>query len=264
MHKAYANRIEGFHNARAGTNRRVPCNICGDELAAGSLRLHLESQHGVYRSFPLDRRLVDSRLSVTYRTRQTLALRAIICPVPCCPYTATTLYTLRQHFCYRHPQDSVFSLKEGMLPHCGQCGMQVSNPGPRHEQTKTCRALNTQQTQHAAAANLAEALARQFSAYWEKLTQVAVFKYLGRLVAMDNNDAQAVRARPRKARAIWSMLSKVLRAENATPRVCGMFYRATVQAVLLYSSKTWVMSPASLRMLEGFHTHCAYHMTGLK
>ena len=101
----------------------------------------------------------------------------------------TTLYTLRIHFCYRHPQDSVFSLKEGMLPHCGQCGMQVSNPGPRHEQTKTCCALNTQRTQHVAAANSAEALTRQFSAYGEKLTQVAVFKYLGRLVAMDDDNA---------------------------------------------------------------------------
>ena len=73
-----------------------------------------------------------------------------------------------------------------------------------------------------------------------------MFKYLGRLVFMDDNNTQAVRARLIKARAIWSMLSKVLRAENATPRVCGIFYRATVQAVVLYNSKTWVMSPASL------------------
>ena len=90
-----------------------------------------------------------------------------------------------------------------------------------------------------------------------------MFKYLCRLVAMEDDNAQAVRARLSKARAIWSMLSKVLRAENATPRICGMFYRATVQAVLLYGSKTWVMSPASLRLLEGFRIHCARRMTGL-
>ena len=61
---------------------------------------------------------------------------------------------------------------------------------------------------------------------------------LGQLVAIDDDNAQAVRARLSKARAIWSMLSKVLRAENATPRVCGMFYRATVQAVILYGRET--------------------------
>ena len=90
-----------------------------------------------------------------------------------------------------------------------------------------------------------------------------MFKYLGQLISMDDDDAQAVRARLTKARAIWSMLSKVLRTENATPRVCGMFYHATVQAVLLYGSETWVMLQASLRMLEGFHIHCVRRMTDL-
>ena len=92
---------------------------------------------------------------------------------------------------------------------------------------------------------------------------MSVFKYLGLLVANNNNNTQAVRARLIKARAIWPILSKVLCAENTPPRVCDMFYRSTVQAVLLYGSETWVMSPASLRMLGGFHIHCARRMTGL-
>jgi hypothetical protein len=33
-----------------------------------------------------------------------------------------------------------------------------------------------------------------------------------------------------------------------------------VQSVLLYGSKTWVLSPAALARLEGFHLHAAYRM----
>ena len=67
----------------------------------------------------------------------------------------------------------------------------------------------------------------------------------------------------RKARGVWGRLSRVMRAENASPRVCGMFYKATVQAVLLFGSETWCLSPANLRLLEGFHVHAARRMTGM-
>ena len=53
---------------------------------------------------------------------------------------------------------------------------------------------------------------------------------------------------------------KVLRAENASSRVCGMFYKATVQAVLLFGSETWCMSTVALKSLEGFHLQAAYRM----
>ncbi len=55
----------------------------------------------------------------------------------------------------------------------------------------------------------------------------------------------------------------MLRAENASPRMCGMFYKATVQAVVLYGSETWSLSPSSLKGLEGFHIWAAWRMSGL-
>ena len=58
-------------------------------------------------------------------------------------------------------------------------------------------------------------------------------------------------------------MSRVLRTENASARVCGMFYKATVQSVLLFGSKTWVLLPATLQRLEGFHVKAARRMTGL-
>ncbi len=65
-----------------------------------------------------------------------------------------------------------------------------------------------------------------------------MFKYLGRLLAQDDDDIQAIRAQLRKARATWARVRQVLRAENVPPWVAAKFYKAVVQAVLLYGSKT--------------------------
>jgi hypothetical protein len=50
---------------------------------------------------------------------------------------------------------------------------------------------------------------------------VEVFKYLGRLLAQDDNDIRVIRAQPRKARATWARVGQVLRAENVPPHVAG-------------------------------------------
>jgi hypothetical protein len=42
----------------------------------------------------------------------------------------------------------------------------------------------------------------------------------------------------KKARKSWGQVSHVLRAENASPKFYGVFYKATVQAVLLFGSET--------------------------
>ncbi len=52
------------------------------------------------------------------------------------------------------------------------------------------------------------------------------------------------------------------RADNALPKTCGMFYKATVQAVLLYRSETWSLSPSSMKRLEGFHICAVWWMSG--
>ena len=66
-----------------------------------------------------------------------------------------------------------------------------------------------------------------------------------------------------KACRVWARISRVLRAENASARVCGMFYKATVQSVLLFGSETWVLSPVTLQWLEGSYVKAASRMTGL-
>jgi hypothetical protein len=44
-----------------------------------------------------------------------------------------------------------------------------------------------------------------------------------------------------------------------------MFYKATVhQAVLLYGSETWNLSPTGVKRLEGFHIPAVWQMSGLR
>ncbi len=79
-------------------------------------------------------------------------------------------------------------------------------------------------------------------------------------MVQDNNDAQAVQHQLRKARGTGARVDQVLRSKNATPQVVAKFYKAVVQAVLLYDSKTWNLTKAVLAWLEGFHVQAAYRM----
>ena len=103
-------------------------------------------------------------------------------------------------------------------------------------------------------------LSQVFTAYGEELERVEVFKYLGRLLAFDDNDMQTVHSNLSKARKSWMRLSRLLRSENASPRVSGMFYKAVVMAVLLFGSETWNLTPTAMKCLEGFHIRSAYRM----
>ncbi len=55
-------------------------------------------------------------------------------------------------------------------------------------------------------------------------------------------------------------MGQVLRRENALPRTSAKFYQLIVQSVLLYKSKTWVLSKAVMARLEGFYIRAAYRM----
>ncbi len=76
------------------------------------------------------------------------------------------------------------------------------------------------------------ALCPQFTVHGDTLKKVKVFKYLGRMMAQDDNDIQVMRPQLLKARGTWARVGQVLRSENVTPRVAAKFYKAVVQAVL--------------------------------
>jgi hypothetical protein len=151
----------------------------------------------------------------------------------------------------QHPQGLICMLAEGFqpLPKCDQCGLQtpVRDLNGGHHRTELCQRGWERKCQHAAAVRSQQALMQTITCDREGLERVDVFKYLGRLIAYDDADTQAMQSNLRKARGCWAWISRVLHAENASPQMCGMFYKATVKAVLLYGSETWSLPPLSIK-----------------
>ncbi|KAL7537800.1 hypothetical protein ACHAXR_008089 [Thalassiosira sp. AJA248-18] len=131
----------------------------------------------------------------------------------------------------------------------------------RHTTTDICRVGTKRRVQREAAVSSARSLDVVLTAYDDELERVEVFKYLRRLLAFDDNDMRAVRGNIKKACKSWRMLSRLLRAESIPSRVCGMFYQAVVQAILLFGSETWALTPSTMNScLKGFHIRSTYRM----
>ena len=135
---------------------------------------------------------------------------------------------------------------------------------PGHLASRTCRELTAQRRQHEVAAVSTAALQHTFTTYSDKLRRVEQFKYLGRVMSMDDNDVPAMRRNLKKARKTWGRLCKVLEKEEVSSKVAGMFYQGVVASQLLFGSETWVLTPSRLRALEGFHVKEARRLTGMK
>ena len=253
--EVYSNSRVGSHTQHAWNTRLVGCDVCGEQMQANSLDNHLEKLHDVFRSNVLNRDLVEDRPPKGYLAQPYTATGQFICPVPSCVRTTTTPWNLRKHFVDRHTVDAVYIPGDGAYPQCHRCGMQT-NPTAfcsTHYSSNLCLNGTIGKTQREATAASVRSLDVTFTAYGDELERVEVFKYLGRLMSMDDNDIQAVRSNMRKARKVFARLSRLLRMDNATPRACGMFYKATIQAVLLFGSETWNLTPSALKQLEGFH-----------
>ncbi len=69
-----------------------------------------------------------------------------------------------------------------------------------HQRTQLCQEGWERKMQHEATETARVALAQSFMAYGDKLERVEVFKYLGRFLAYNDNNTQAMRANLRKVR----------------------------------------------------------------
>ena len=54
----------------------------------------------------------------------------------------------------------------------------------------------------------------------------------------------------------------ILSREGAVPQVSGFFFKAVVQAVLLFGAETWVVTPLMGKALGGFETQVEIWQTG--
>jgi hypothetical protein len=214
----------------------------------------------------LRREIVVDHPPVIYPAIELIAEGKYICLVLHCSGKASTKWNFWQHFLDQHPKDLIYLPSEGSvpLPRCKRCGMQTERGALYgwHQCTQLCQDGWDKKVQHEATETARVALAQLFTMYGDKLERVEVFKYLGWLLVYDDKDTQAMRGNLKTARKSWGQVSCVLRAENASPKVCGVFYKATVQAVLLFGSEMWKLSPLSLKSLEGFHIRAAHCMAG--
>ena len=171
----------------------VFCQPVHQKMQARSLPRHLATRHGVYQQTVVAEELLEQRASAAYRTEQHPDGKPT-CPVGGCLGVTKDGWNMRQHFQDMHLWDTVTVPKEGRsYPWCRHCRMQVNLWFTGHWKTKSCVIGTERKAQHKAAIDLAITLGCNFKVHGEVLEKVEVFKYLGRLLAQDNDDIQAVR-----------------------------------------------------------------------
>ena len=89
------------------------------------------------------------------------------------------------------------------------------------------------------------------------------FNYLGRVLHLSYKDWLAVFQIIGRERQVWGDLGKFLRREEAYLIVSAKFYRAVVQAVILFWAETWVLTETMLQKLEGVHMGFLWQVAGM-
>ena len=79
---------------------------------------------------------------------------------------------------------------------------------------------------------------RALTDYGVLLSHVTSFKYLGQVIAAEDDDWPEVVRNLRRNRQKWAWLNQILSREGADAQTLGHIYLAVVQLVLLYGSET--------------------------
>ncbi len=263
---AYKRRMAGVGDTyRERKKRQTTCAICDICLQLRNLRTHYKSHHPTI-PVPLEEDPVPQPLCPTlayYIIIEPDKHADIQCPIPACGVTVVGgWYNMRRHFNFRHQAITVHIVEEGELPGCVACGFQCALPHERHQQSEMCRQGAAKRKRLALTRAIIQSRdhAQVMTAGNTNLTQVDAFKYLGRWMTADDTDDRAVRENITKARARWGQLCRLLTRQGASRRVMGLFYKATIQAVLLYGAETWSLTQPLLRRLCSFHHRCARYL----
>ena len=96
----------------------------------------------------------------------------------------------------------------------------------------------------------------------KQIKRVCKFTYLGRVLSKDDDDTKCIKQQITKAKSRWWRIARILKNKGASSKIMAKFYIATIQAILLYRAKSWVLSRENLRKLNSFHLRAVRHMTG--
>ena len=238
------------------------CPLCGDSLQQKSLRNHLRFKHSQAEVSAIQgEEMEEEEAEGVFKCNMPNTPKArALCPIPGCGAHITRRYGMRRHFMFRHPMAAVHFPDEGPLIKCSVCGMEVPEKG--HKGSQMCeRAKQRGEKRRQVQANR-EAAGVEFVISGQPIETVTEFKYLGRVLASDDDDWPAVKANIHKARKRWGQVARILSREGATTSTMAYFYKAVVQAVLLYGSETWVLTQKMWKAIEGFHNCCARYIAG--
>ena len=102
-----------------------------------------------------------------------------------------------------------------------------------------------------------------FSEYVTRLIPVTYFKYLVQMLSSFNNNWPEIEYNLQRAWGKWGRLENILVREGAGRRTTGEFYVAVVQAVLLFGTNMWVLTPPLDKYFEGFHHRAVRQISGM-
>ena len=80
---------------------------------------------------------------------------------------------------------------------------------------------------------------------------VTSFRYLDRVILAVDDDWLAVVRNLERVRAAWNRMTSILSREGSDPQVSGFFFKDTVQALLIFVAKIWLVTPRMGRVLGG-------------
>ena len=92
----------------------------------------------------------------------------------------------------------------------------------------------------------------------------ASFKNLGRILHKMYKKWLEFLRKIWRARQVWGRLGKLLSRYGVDPIILEKYYRAVVQAVLLFGSETWVLTAEIMQNIEGVHVVFLCQITGTK
>jgi hypothetical protein len=197
--ESYSRMQRGWAEASKWNSRNVMCHQCGNVLKASSLGRHLEDVHNIFQQTVVAKELLEDQPPVIYMVSTELHACDLPCPFPGCKGQLQDGWMMRQHFWDVHPMNLVKVPKEGRYDRCERCGMQIHPLYPRHWLSKECQVGAEHQQQWEVAVTSALALCQQFTVHGDALERVEVYKYLGRMMAQDNDDTQALHVQLQKA-----------------------------------------------------------------
>ena len=171
------------------------------------------------------------------------------------------------HFDHQHPRDSIVILEEGNQPHSWlpRCVMFVSQEALNQVQPTSAmwRCGAEKKLRRLVVVETEERMGRVFLEYGTLLMVVSSLRYLVRMLLSSIYDWPAVEWNLRRAQRKWGRLAKILGREGEDRRTAGRFYVVVVQAVLLFESKTWVLTTRSEISLGRFQHRLARQMSDM-